>query len=69
VKKKIITLSLALVMLFLALVILTVLPEALQAGRGEPLPSTDGNGHWLYDIGGNHTGCESPGSDCTWGSN
>ncbi|MCX6583833.1 MAG: hypothetical protein NT166_26965 [Candidatus Aminicenantes bacterium] len=67
-KKKLITLSLALVILFLALVILTVLPESLQAGRGDPLPAADGNGHWLYDINGNHNGCQSPGSDCTWSS-
>lgn len=64
-KKKIITLSLALVMLVLALAILTVLPTVLQA-KGVPLPGTEVNGHWLYDIAGNHCGCASPGSDCTW---
>lgn len=67
-KKKIITLSLALVILFLALAILTVLPEALQAGR-DPSPDPGGTyyGQWIYNEGGGHCGCKSPGSDCTWG--
>jgi peptidoglycan hydrolase CwlO-like protein len=66
-KKKIITLSLALVLLFLALVILTVVPQALQAK--DPLPDPFGGtyGQWIYDTSGNHIGCKSPGSDCTWG--
>jgi hypothetical protein len=67
-KKKIITLSLVLAILFLAFVILTILPQALQA-KGDPLPDPDGtyNGQWIYDSGGAHIGCKSPGSDCTWG--
>lgn len=66
-KKKIITLSLALLMLVLALAILTVLPTALQ-GERDPLESRGGTyGQWIYDTNGAHCGCKSPGSDCTWG--
>lgn len=66
-KKKVIVVSLGLLTMFLALAILTGVPLGLQAK--EPLPSSEGNGHWLYDSTGNHSGCASPGSDCTWGSN
>lgn len=62
-KKKIITLSLAMVMLFLALAILTVLPAALQ-GERDPLPSDDGTRQILYDTGGTFVGCKAPGTAC-----
>lgn len=66
-KKKIITLCLALVILVLALAILTVLPTDLHA-KGDPLPDPGGTyyGQWIYDTGGGHIGCKSPGSDCSW---
>lgn len=60
-KKKNIILCLALVSLFLILSI-----YALQAR--EPLPNTEGHGQWVYDENGNHKGCVSPGTDCTWSS-
>jgi hypothetical protein len=33
----------------------------VYANRG-----TGTDGHWLYDQNGNHKGCESPGTDCTF---
>ncbi len=55
-KKRVVLLSLSVIAL-IAVIILIVLPADLNAGVW---------GHWLYDEQGNHKGCESPGSDCTW---
>lgn len=66
-RKKFIVVSLGLLIIFLALAILTGVPLGLQAK--EPLPSSEGNGHLVYDSGGEYVGCVTPGSSCMAKSN
>jgi hypothetical protein len=55
-KKRVVLLSLSVIAL-IAVIILIVLPADLNAAA---------MGHWIYDDQGNHSGCASPGTDCTW---